>query len=101
MNKLSAAVVLAMALLTTPVIGEAAPAAHYSTARTRIGTLLADPAARAVIARRFPMLLQSKAVTSGQANRFTLRILKRFKPAIFTDTALAEADADFARIPGA
>lgn len=91
---------IAAALLAAPALAQTSPQTRYSTATTRIGTLLADPAARAVIARRFPLLLQSKPVTSGMANRMTLRSLKRFKPAVFTDAALAAADADFAAMPG-
>ena len=94
MKKLAMAATLAIGLASTPLSGQPSAQARYTTAGTPIGTLLTDPAARAVLARRFPVLLQSKAVTSGRANRFTLRTLKRFKPAIFTDTALAGADAD-------
>ena len=99
MKNFAMAMTLALSLLAAPVSGQSGAPARYSTARTPIGTLLADPAGRAVLARRFPMLLQSKAVMSGRANRFTLRTLKRAKPAIFTDAALAAADADFAAIP--
>ena len=99
MKKIALAASLAISLLATPLSGQAGAQGRYSTARTPIGTLLADPAGRAVLTRRFPVLLQSKAVTSGRANRFTLRTLKRFKPAVFTDAALAAADADFAAMP--
>ena len=95
MKKLAIALTLSISLLAAPLSAQA----RYSTARTPIGTLLADPDARAVLARRFPVLLQSKAVTSGRANRFTLRTLKRFKPAVFTDAALAAADTDFGSLP--
>jgi hypothetical protein len=100
MKKFTVLVALAVTLAAAPAIAETAPPAHYSAANTLIGTLLANPAARAVIGRRFPMLLQSRAVASGMANRMTLRSLKRFKPAIFTDAALAAIDADFAHMPG-
>ena len=99
MKKLAIALTLSISLLAAPLSGQAGAQARYSTARTPIGTLLADPDARAVLARRFPVLLQSKAVTSGRANRFTLRTLKRAKPAVFTDSALAATDADFAALP--
>jgi para-nitrobenzyl esterase len=100
MRKFAALAALAITLAMSPAIAEAPVQTHYSAASTPIGTLLADPAARAAIGRRFPMLLQSKAVTSGMANRMTLRSLKHFKPAIFTDAALAAIDADFAHMPG-
>ncbi|UVO53674.1 hypothetical protein [Sphingomonas sp. SUN039] len=77
----------------------ATPLVPYSTAVTKIGTLLADPAAKAVIARRFPMLVKSRAVASGMANGMTLKNLKQFKPDVFTDAALAATDADFSKLP--
>ncbi len=100
MRKFAAWLALAITIAASPAIAEAPVQTHYSAARTPIGTLLADPVARAALGRRFPMLLQSKAVASGMANRMTLRSLKRFKPAIFTDAALAAIDADFAHMPG-
>lgn len=99
-RKFVAAIALGIVQIPAPAIAQPAAPAHYSTAKTPIGTLLADPVARAAISRRFPVLLQSKSVTSGMANRMTLRSLKRFRPQIFTDAALAAIDADFARIPG-
>lgn len=91
---------LAMAAASAPAVGQPGSETHYSSAKTPLGKLLADPAARSAIGRRFPVLLQSKSVASGMANRMTLRTLKRFKPEIFTDASLAAIDADFAKIPG-
>ncbi len=99
MNHFATSMGLAVVLVSAPAVAKPAVVAHYTTASTPIGTLRADPAARAILARRFPMLLKSAAVASGQADRMTLRMLKRFKPEIFTDAALAAADADFARLP--
>ena len=100
MRKYWASATIAVVLMGTPAIGQSPGKSPYSAASTPIGTLLADPAARSAIAKRFPDLLRSKAVASGMANRMTLQMLKRFKPAIFTDAALAAIDADFARSPG-
>lgn len=78
----------------------AAPAAaHYTAANTELGTLLADPAAKAIVEKKFPLLAESSAVASGMANGMTLVQLKQFKPEIFTDAALKEADAEFAKLP--
>jgi hypothetical protein len=99
MRKFTASLALVIALATATATAQTAPQTHYSAAKTPLGTLLADPAARAAVGQRFPMLLQSKAVTSGKANRLTLRTLKYFKPKIFNDAALAAIDADFARMP--
>ena len=72
---------------------------HYTSAQTPIGTLLADPSAKAAVARQFPELIASHAVASGMANRMTLRSLKRFRPNMFTDARLAALDADLAKLP--
>ena len=79
----------------------AAPAAgaHYSSAVTPIGTLLALPAAKAAIDRRFPEFTKSSSVTSGMANTMTLKGLQAFKPDMFTDAALAALDEELARLP--
>ncbi len=100
MKKSVISAAFALALMTGAANGEPAKQIHYSSSVTPIGTLLADPAAKVALGRRFPMLLQSKAVAKGMANRMTLRTLKRFKPAIFTDAALAAIDVDFANMPG-
>jgi para-nitrobenzyl esterase len=97
---IAAVVSVAAAVVAVPAVSQPGSSTHYSTAKTPLGTLLADPAARAAIAHRFPVLLQSKSVTSGMANRMTLQSLKHFKPEVFTDAALTAIDADFARIPG-
>lgn len=72
---------------------------HYTTTNTELGTLLADPAAKAIVEKKFPLLAESSAVASGMANGMTLIQLQGFKPEIFTDAALKEADAEFAKLP--
>ena len=79
----------------------AAPAAatgRYSSA-TLIGTLLADPAAKAVLDRRFPGFTSSPAVVSGVANSMTLKTLQSAKPDMFTDAALAALDEELGKLP--
>ena len=98
-----ASVAAPLAVMAAPLSAPSAAAvvlqAHYSSARTPLGTLLADSAARALIGRYFPDLLTSRMVTGGAANRFTLRSLQRFRPTEFTDARLTSIDADFARLP--
>ena len=95
-------VVLKVPIPKAAASSSAAPAAAvagYSSAATLIGTLLADPAARAAIDRRFPEFTKSSSVTSGMANSMTLEGLQAFKPDMFTDAALAALDAELARLP--
>ena len=73
--------------------------ARYSAAQTSIGTLFADPSAKAAVGRAFPELIASPAVSRGMANRMTLRSLKRFRPKTFTDARLAALDAELAKLP--
>ncbi len=89
---------LALTVAAVSFNAHSAPA-HYTTAATELGTLLADPAAKAIVEKKFPLLAESSAVASGMANGMTLIQLQGFKPEIFTDAALKEADAEFAKLP--
>ena len=82
-----------------PPVAPAAAAGHYTTAATTIGVLLADPAAKAAIDRRFPEFTKSSSVTSGMANSMTLKGLQQFKPDMFTDASLAALDEELAKLP--
>jgi len=76
---------------------KAAPATHYSTADTKIGLLLADPAAKAVLDKHFPGVSSDKRI--GMAKGMTLRAVQKFAPDKFTTEALDAADAELARLP--
>ena len=87
------------AATAAPAVAPIAATGHYTTAATTIGTLLADPAAKAAIARRFPEFTKSSSVTSGMANSMTLKGLQQFKPDMFTDASLAALDEELAKLP--
>jgi len=74
-----------------------APAVRYSTADTKIGSLLADPAAKAVLDKYFPGVSSDKRV--GMAKSMTLRAVQKFAPDKFTTQALDAADAELASLP--
>lgn len=74
-----------------------APAAHYSTADTKIGSLPADPAAKAVLDKYFPGVSNDKRI--AMANVMTLRAVQKFAADQFTTEALDAADAELARLP--
>jgi hypothetical protein len=76
---------------------KAAPATRYSTADTKIGSLLADPAAKAVLDKHFPGVSSDKRI--GMAKGMTLRAVQKFAPDKFTTEALDAADAELARLP--
>ena len=74
-----------------------APATRYSTADTKIGSLLADPAAKAVLDKYFPGVSGDKRI--GMAKAMTLRAVQKFAPDKFTTEALDAADAELASLP--
>jgi glutathione S-transferase len=92
----------AAAAATATASAAAAPVVatgHYTTAATLIGTLLADPAAKAIIDKQFPDFTKSSSVASGMANSMTMKGLQPFKGDIFTDAALAALDVELAKLP--
>jgi cytochrome P450 len=80
-----------------PSPGTTASAARYSTADTKIGALLADPAAKAVIDKYFPGVSSDKRI--AMAKGLTLRAVQRFAPDKFTTEALDAADAELKPLP--
>lgn len=74
----------------------AAPAVQYSTADTKIGALLADPAAKAVLDKHFPGVSSDKRI--ALAKSMTLRAVRKFAPDKFTLEALDAADAELAQL---
>ena len=82
-------------------LAQQAPAAaapgRYSTADTTIGTLLDDPAARAVLQRNLPELVASDQV--AMARGMTLRAVQSFAPETITDAKLAMVDRELAALP--
>ena len=76
---------------------KAASAARYSTADTKIGSLLADQAAKAVLDKYFPGVSSDKRI--AMAKGMTLRTVQKFAPDKFTTEALDAADIELAQIP--
>jgi cytochrome P450 len=81
-----------------PTKKEAAPAAAkaWSTADSRIGDLLADDAAKAVLEKHFPGMSANPQI--GMAKGMTLRAVQTFAPDQFTSEALDAVDADLAKL---
>lgn len=71
-------------------------AGDYSTAKTKIGELLSNPATLAVLDRHFPGMSQDKRL--AMAKGMTLRSVQKFAPGQFSDAALDAVDADLAAI---
>ena len=71
-------------------------ATGYSTATTRIGALLANPETRAIIERHFPEVTADPRITMAKSMIF--RLIQKFGPEVFTETALHAVDAELAQI---
>jgi acetyl esterase/lipase len=82
----------------TPARAAALPtSAKYSSAETKIGTLLDDPAAKAIVEKYIPGFTTSRQI--GMARAMTLKTVQRYAPDTVTDTRLAEIDAELAHLP--
>lgn len=68
----------------------------FSTAKTKIGDLLANPSSLAILDRHFPGMSQDKRL--AMAKGMTLRSVQKFAPGQFSNEALDAVDADLAHI---
>jgi hypothetical protein len=81
-------------------------AGKYTTNTTTLGTLVADPAAKAVLTKHLPQLLNSDGPGGGvqeQASAMTLKEIQEATRAYsgdsLSDKILAEIDQDLAKLP--
>lgn len=88
--------IIAAALIAMSPVPAFAQAA-YSSSTTEIGTLLDDPAAKAVLAKHIPEMTTSDQVDMARA--MTLKDIQQYSPDAITDKVLAEIDADLAKLP--
>jgi para-nitrobenzyl esterase len=93
----SAALLLAPAVASAQSQPAPAAASHYSTGATKIGQFLDDPAAKAVVEKHLPGMLSNDQIE--MARDMTLKDLQQYAPDNVTDKALADLDADLAKIP--
>jgi para-nitrobenzyl esterase len=80
----------------------AASATAYSTRTTQLSVLLADPAAKAVLEKRLPALVNNPDM-ADRASGMTLReiadAVKAYSPDLLSEKVLGELDADLAKVP--
>ena len=93
---LLSALALSTAALAAPAWADPA-AAHYTTADTEIGTLLDDPAAKAILDKYVPGMTANSQIEMARA--MTLRSIQQYAPNDLTDAKLAQIDAEFAKLP--
>lgn len=84
--------------LAVPGLAQAAGGpAHFTTADTPINTLIADPAAKAVLDKDIPGMSDNPSI--GAVGTMTLRALQPMSPDKLTDKTLDQVDADLAKLP--
>jgi para-nitrobenzyl esterase len=101
-NLLIAALLIGAAALSAPAAHAAdpAPAAAakaYSTAETPIGTLLDDPAAKAILVKYIPDLAGSAQIDMARA--LTLKQIQAYAGDKLSDETLGKIDWDFSKLP--
>lgn len=104
MRILSLALLLSLAatpaVAQTPAAPARAPAAatapKYTSAATDIGTLLDDPAAKAILEKHIPGMTTNDQVDMARA--MTLKDIQQYSPDDITDVKLAAIDADLAKL---
>jgi hypothetical protein len=100
MRSLIIAAALAVSCPLTSAFAQAPAAAArvvYSTANTDIGTLLDDPIAHAIVDKHLPGVLSGDQI--DMARSMTLKAIQQYAPDKISDQALADIDADFAKLP--
>lgn len=77
----------------------AAPAVtpKYTSSDTEIGTLLDDPAAKAILEKIVPGMTTNDQI--DMARSMTLKSIQQYSPDQLTDQRLAQLDAEFAKLP--
>ena len=76
---------------------QSSSAAKYTTSDTEVGTLLDDPAAKAIIEKYIPGFTTNDQV--DMARGMTLKAVQQYAPDKITDEILAKIDAEFAKLP--
>jgi hypothetical protein len=96
---LAAVMVLSVAMVSA--VGQAPPipasAEHYTTSTTDIGTLIDDPAAHAIVDKYLPGVLSGDQI--DMARSMTLQAIQQYASDRITDKALADIDAELAKLP--
>lgn len=83
---------------TAPVVSAPAVVSpKYTTADTEIGTLLDDPAAKAILDKIIPGMTSNDQIE--MARSMTLKSIQQYAPDQITDEHLAQLDAELAKLP--
>lgn len=97
-----AVLTLATLLAGTPAMAADAPATAaaapaLSSATTDIGTLLDNPASKAILQKYMPEMIANPQI--DMARSMTLKQVQGFAPDMLSDQKLAQIDAELAKLP--
>jgi hypothetical protein len=92
----AAATLTAAPALAAEAAVAAAPAAALNTTDTSIGDLLDNPAAKAVLAKHIPAMIENAQI--DMARSMTLKQIQGFAGDTLTDEVLAKIDVDLAAL---
>jgi hypothetical protein len=84
-------------LVSVAAIAQAQATAGLSVETTDLGTLLDNPAAKAVLAKHIPTLVANEQISMARA--LTLKQLQAYAGDIVTDEKLALIQADLDKLP--
>lgn len=82
---------------TTPAAAAAPAATGYSVEDTDIGTLLDDPAAKAVLDKHMPGFSTKDQI--DMARSMTLKSVQQYAPDMITDKVLSDIQVDLSKLP--
>lgn len=86
----------AILAVMTPAVAFAS-GAPLTTATTDIGTLMDNPAAKAILEKHLPALIANPQF--AQARSLTLKAVQGYAPDQLPDSKLAAIDAELAKLP--
>jgi hypothetical protein len=96
--KLLPIALVAMSLLGAPALAqEAATPAKFSVQASTLGQLLADPAAKAILAKDFPEIVNHPQLDQGLD--LTLPEVVQYLPDVVTPEKMAAMDAELKALP--
>ncbi len=99
---LMAAAMLLVPLTAAPVLADAPASAikpTYTTSDTDLGTLLDNPATKAVLMKYIPTMIANPQI--DMARSMTLKQLQSYAADQLPDATLAKIDVDLANLPAA
>lgn len=92
----------ALMAAAVPALAQA-PAPAFSSTTTQLGTLLENPATKAVLLKHIPQFVNGLGENTERASGMTLKelqdALKTYSPDAMPDAKLAAIDADLAKVP--